>query len=285
MAGGQLFQLKSPASGRALLAWLSAGVALTGLMQYFWLYADTALHFRIWGFQFLPAFLAPLPFLIFLFRSDIKSFTGIRMLLGSPGRWLAALFFPLLAFGGVVAYHASTGGEVDPSWKWLTLALGALLDLPLVTLWIIPMMLVQELFWRSSVEQALTGSVYVKALVSSLFWVAANAVLLINLAEGEKPLFIGALAGSRFASGWFAYKLQRNGALLLSTFALVLSASAWLLLFGGNIPEINRILFGYDVTEFEGLFPPSERNRDLLAMIATAGFLLVASFPLGRRKQ
>ncbi|MDH7516132.1 MAG: hypothetical protein QHI48_09690 [Bacteroidota bacterium] len=263
--------IRPSVSVRSLFLRFTACAVLSAAAQYLWLYRDAAGFFRLWGFPVLPAFLVPLPFLPFIFSVRNLGFRGLLCLLGKLGDWLVVTLMLALVFGSVVVYHALSGGAIDPSWEWLTLAMGAGLDMPLVIVWVLPMLIVQDLFWRTSVYQVMgEGKRAQGALLSAFFWTLANAFLAVRFIETGETVADLAAVWMIPASGLFLYRLQRDGALILSAFALVFIATAWILLFGGSIPEINRVLFGCDVEKVTGLFEGKHGNKETYSIVVAA---------------
>ena len=80
-----------------ILAGLAATVLLVNALAYVWLYLGQPFMFRIWGFTFLAAGLAALPFVLWAFRINVHDLSGIREWIGRPRHWFAAVLIPLLA--------------------------------------------------------------------------------------------------------------------------------------------------------------------------------------------
>lgn len=272
------FLLRSNLRGPRLFGILAAGTVATAALQYLWLHADTPLAFRLVGFALFPVYLLPLPLLFFMYRADLASLRRLRAVPGRPAAWFVAAVLLVAIFGGVAALHHLSGGQFDPAWKWTTLALSGALDLPLVTVQLLPMMLVQDLFFRQSVEQGLAPrSSVVSMLVSLLFWTLANAVLIVHILQTHDGVFGITLALVFPATAAFVYAAQRGSAFLLSACVLTFIATATCLLFGCDIPELNHMFFGLDVETMDGLFPDSMKGREGYAG-AIAALLFLASF-------
>ncbi|MBL0173659.1 MAG: hypothetical protein IPP94_00020 [Ignavibacteria bacterium] len=284
MTGDSLFRLKGGLAPGTAVGMLGAGAVLGAAAQYLWLFQEQAFAFRVWGFSMIPAYLVQLPFLFALFDVDASSFARLRSVLGRPLQWLLAAGLLFAVYAGVVGLHSGSGGSLDPSWKWSTLAMSALLDLPLLLLFTLPMLLVQELFYRSAVRQLLADRpAFVQDLLSALFWTVGQGVLLWRAFVTFSPPFAASLCLIAFSTGFFASAAQRRGAVLLSGFTVVASISFAILLFGCDIPELNHVLFGHDVEAIDGLFPKSLRGRESYSFIVAAS-LFVSAFLLRFRK-
>jgi hypothetical protein len=284
MNSDSLFRLKGGLAPGTAIAILGAGAVLGAVAQYLWLFQEQAFAFRVWGFSMIPAYLVQLPFLFGLFDVDASSFARLRTVLGRPLQWLLAVILLIVAYASVVGLHSASGGSLDPSWKWSTLAMSALLDLPLLLLFAFPMLIVQELFYRLAVRQVLAARpAIMQDLLSALFWTAGQGVLLWRAFTVLPPPFAAALCVLAFSTGFFASAAQRRGALLLSGFAVLASVTFAILLFGCDVPELNHVLFGHDVETIDGLFPNGLRGRENYAFI-TGALLFVCAFLLRFRK-
>ncbi len=274
------FLLRSNLRGSRLYGMLAAGTVATAALQYLWLFADTPLSFRIIGFALFPVYLIPLPLLFLMYRADLGSLRRLRALAGRPAAWFAAAALLIAVFGGVAALHHLSGGRFDPPWKWTTLALSGAMDLPLVTVQLLPLLLVQDLFFRQSVEQGLAQRPSaVRMLVSMLFWTLANGVLIVHLLQRHDGIFGVTLVLVVPAAAAITYAAQRGSAFLLSACVLTFVVTATCLLFGCDIPELNHLFFGLDVDTMDGIFPDTMKGREGYAG-AIAAFLFLASFLL-----
>ena len=271
------FLLRPAFTAPRVLLWLGGGVAVTACLQYAWLFADTPLAFRVWGFTFIAAYFVPLPFLVGMYRLDVSSLSRLRVMVGSPSRWLISALLLVAALASPVLLHLFSGGEYDPSWKWTTLALSGGLDLPLTTLQLLPMFMVQDLFWRQSIEQAFSSRhFFVQILVSVLFWTLANGVMLVHMLLNTAAPMSFAFVLLCVSTGAFVFTAQRGSSFLLSATAMTCIATAVYLLFGNQVELLNHTFFGLDVAEIDGLFPEKMNGREGYALLMGVALFVAA---------
>jgi hypothetical protein len=97
-------------------------------------------------------------------------------------------------------------------------------------------------------------------------------------------VFAAALIALAFSTGVFAAMLHGRSAILLSGFGVLASVTFAVLLFGNSIVELNNVLFGYDVTTFDGLFAAKLPGREGYVFCASAVLLVVSLLFSLRRK-
>jgi hypothetical protein len=260
-----------------LAAFLAVAAVLQAALQYLWLFAAQPLNFRVWGWTLLPAWLAPLAALPFLYRVSTPDLRAIRAPFGGIGRWAAGLLLPLALFGALVWWYQAQGGKLDPDWKWTTLGLSAVADLPLLALWLLPMTVVQDLAWRmpfAGPPFALARPL--RALLSGAVWTASNAVLLVFIGTVNGSPVALAAALYLFGAGAFLFRLQERGAHLVTAVTCGILAIAPLLLFGSTVASANHLLFGYDVEKVTALLVSPLLSPELVLLITGAALALAA---------
>lgn len=238
-----------------ILAGVAGTVLLSNALSYVWLFLEEPLLFRIWGFTFLSAGLAGLPFVLWAYRIHTKDLSRIRELFGQPRHWFAAFLIPLLIAAAVVGWEWQNGPHPpDPGWKWITYASSALLDVPLVFLWTLPMLLLFELSLRQSFALFPSGTGRGARGVWSSFSSLASCAVLVYFLSKDAPLETAvSYCLLAFGLGFFSYRLQEAGAIVISSLAVLITATVTFLIIGCEIPEINTVLFGYDVDKVASL--------------------------------
>lgn len=277
MTSTYLIALRTDRPPAHIAAFLAVALLLQSAFLYLWLFAGLPLAFRVWGWTLLPAWLAPLAVLPFLFRVQASELRNLTSPFGSIGAWLQAILYPLLVFGGIVWLYTGLGGVLDPAWRWTTLGLGAAADLPLLALWLLPLTLVQDLAWRQAVAGCAPRQRGIAvAMLSGLCWTIANGVLLAAIGMSGGAGLALASAALFFGAGAFLYRVQERGAVLPSALSAAIIAASTPLLIGLRNADASRLLFGCDVEDVQALLTASVLPPEMLLAVAGGGLLLFA---------
>ncbi len=257
---------------------LLAALACCGL-QYVWLFDDTPLLFRVWGFSLLPAYIIPLIFVLLLFHFGGADRFSFLSFLGKLTHWLQALVYPLLAFGVIFVIYLLMGSDVNPEWKWTTLALSSASDLPILFLWTLPMTLGFILVWLTPQSSfASRMNFFMRIAGSALFFTLANATLLYFLFSKASPATGISTIVFCLALGSFVYKIQEHGSVLPSAFSLILIAILFTLTFGSPIKDLNHVLYGYSIDTVPALLKTKGDTTGEFRFIASAALFLATFF-------
>jgi hypothetical protein len=269
--------------GLQLTFQLLAAVASCGL-QYVWLFNDSPLMFRIWGFSLLPAFSVSLLFVFMLFQFGGLDKFSLLSFLGKFSHWMQALLYPLLVFALTYALFILSGNDANPDWKWTTLAMSSGADLLMIFIWTLPMTLGIIFVWLTP-QSSFASRINLagRLLISALLFMLANGTILFYLfSKANSTVGAGVLAFS-FALGSFVYRIQEHGSVLPAAFSLVLLALLFSLAFGSQLKEVNHILFGYSVDSVTALIKTKGDTAAQYRFVAS-GLLFLSSF-LVRAKQ
>jgi len=244
--GSRIICLRAQVSRRRVIALQFPGLLLSNGFCYLWLFVDYPLFFRLWGFSILPVFLAAVIVPLASMKLDLRA--GFRPSYRRVGAYVLAFVLPLLLFGLAVVVESLSGGKLNTSWEWTSLALSSLADLPVTYIWVLPMTVSQELAWRRAVDLTnRNGTIRKRTLLSSGFWIGTHIVFLLFCFLETDTLRFLQLFLLLLSAGVFTYRLQAWGGVMASALALLSLLILHALVFGSDLHALNTILFGFDV--------------------------------------
>lgn len=260
---------------------IALNIVLSIVFQYFWLYKNFEWSFYLWGFPILPSvIISALISGIILLRNSTDFFLSEVKHIGSIWLWIAALFFPLIALALAAFIGLKMNGlDFEVTRQWNALAASTLFDLPVVFVWLLPMLLLIELTWRFWFRingDGRNGNSWRRAIASSAAWLLMNIILLNACIEAYGIRITFAFALYLFSSGCFLFRMQSKSSIYTSSLSLLLLLFLTILIFGNDIQLPNHILFGQHVASVEGILSGDENAAFMTLISASALFILFA---------
>ncbi len=249
-------------------------VAQNGLLGL-WLLMDSPMVLRMFGVILHGAWLVPLIILPILYRFTVRPFRLLLTEVGRPRHWFAAILLPLLAVGLAGGGMMMAGFETRTDWRWITVALGSVFDMPMMALWMLPVSLVQVLFLTAAITVGRSDQPGgASCLAVGGLAVLANGMLpTAFVLQGQVPMAAG-LVLVLFSLGNLAARLRLAGALVPAVIPGVIVFPVIFVAFGIDVQPLSVLLFGTMVTSVEGAFVGSAALQ-LPASAAVALLLLL----------
>ncbi len=265
------FLFRKSMSASKLASILLVGLLLQNALLVLWIEYDIPLFFRVWGFSVVPTYLVPVVLMFFLFRINWEVLGNVKKLLGPLRFWIIALGVPLLAFGGA-GFVAVEFLNPKIGWRWTTYALSGAADLPLNLFFLLPLLIVQAGLWLAT--PMVWSEKKSAVLIAGGLMVLSQTGLLVPLALSGEPITIAAAVILLFSAGAFSASLLLRAGIIVTSFALLLCATAAALLFGLEVEVLANFLIGYDVKTVEGLI---SAKHHLSYAIPIGAFLLITA--------
>jgi hypothetical protein len=241
--------------GRSAAVWTLVFLTIiaANVAGYFEVFTETRMTARLYGLILPVSMVIPVIAMPLLYSFRFKPWHRLKGFFGRPVHWVLAVFVPMAAYGIAAGMHAAGGGEFKTDWKWITYALGALFDIPLLCIWLTPMLIAGLMvFVAPFLDRNRRMNRTAQSIAVGILVLAASLHLVVYSIMQKDAAQACLFACSLFGAGVLSGRLMGAGAPLPSVIPLTIAPIAGIVMYGSNVAAVNALLLGDMVREVAG---------------------------------